>query len=109
MQDGGSTRLRVSCLGCGHVRVSPSDVTIRSCVNTDEWSYWFRCPSCHIRTSATTGRRAALDAIGAGSALVTWTVPAEVNERPDGPPITLVDLLELHLLLLEPDWIDQVS
>jgi len=39
----------------------------------------------------------------------TWRLPAELDERPDRPPLTFLDILELHLLLLEPDWIDQLA
>jgi len=54
-------------------------------------------------------RKVALDAICAGSTHSTWNIPAEISERPGGPPLTLVDLLALRLLLIEPDWIDQLT
>ena len=101
-----STRLVVSCSTCGNVKVACSEVTIRNCVDNDAWSYWFICPGCRSRTSAGTRRRSALEAIDSGSTLNTWRLPAELDERPNGPPLTLVDLLELHLLLREPDWLD---
>jgi hypothetical protein len=44
----------------------------------------------------------------AGSALHTWRLPAELEERPEGPPLTIVDLMQLRLVLTEPDWLDQL-
>jgi len=108
MEEAGSIQLLVSCSGCGHVKVAPDDVTIRNCVDTDDWSYWFVCPCCRSRAAAATPRPSALDAICAGSAFDTWSLPAELNERPEGPPFTFVDLIEMRLLLIEPDWIDQL-
>ena len=35
--------------------------------------------------------------------------PTELLERPEGPPFTAVDILELHLAMLEPDWFDDIS
>jgi hypothetical protein len=109
MEGTAAKRVVVNCSTCGDVKVASGDVTVRNCVDNDRWSYWFICPWCRGRTAARTGRRAAFDAIWAGSTLNTWRLPADFDERPDGPPLTLVDLLELHLLLLEPDWIDLLA
>jgi len=109
MDETSPTRIVANCPSCGDVKVAPSDVTIRNCVDDDSWSYWLICPSCRHRAAAQTQRRPAFGAICAGATLDTWRLPAELDERPDGPPLTFVDVLELHLLLLEPDWIDQLA
>ena len=44
----------------------------------------------------------------AGSALEVWHLPAELKEPHDGPTLSLVDLVELHLALAEPDWFDDL-
>ena len=108
MEDGIST-IVANCTTCGHVRVAPCDVTIRNCVDSDEWSYWFRCPTCQRRAAGTTHRGPALDAILSGSAFETWRTPAEVFERPEGSPFTYADVLELRLRLIEPDWTDELT
>jgi hypothetical protein len=105
----GMKRVVVNCSTCGDVSIASSAVTVRCCVDNDSWSYWFICPSCCRRAAAPTRRRLALVAVDAGSTLRTWRLPVELDERPDGPPLTLVDLLELHLLLLDADWIDQLT
>jgi hypothetical protein len=50
-----------------------------------------------------------MDAVDAGAGFEAWTLPAELHERPDGPPFTLADVFEFHLLLLEPDWLEEFS
>jgi hypothetical protein len=109
MEDAGPKHLVVNCSTCGDVKVASSDVTVRNCVDNDHWSYWFICPACRRRAGARTRRCSALAAVHAGSTLNTWHLPAELDEQRTGPPLTLIDLLELHLLLLEPDWIDHLS
>jgi hypothetical protein len=109
MEETGSIRLRVNCSDCGDVNVTADEVTIRNCIDTDGWSYAFSCPNCHVRDASATSRRAALAAMSAGAAMRTWRLPAELAERPAGPPLTVVDLLELRLMLTEPDFIEQLA
>jgi hypothetical protein len=98
----------VECPDCGDLRIAPEDVTVRSCIDTDAWSYRFTCPECHLRTIGCSTTAALLDAVDAGADFEAWTLPAELGERPEGPPFVLADVLELHLLLLQPDWFAQV-
>jgi hypothetical protein len=108
MQDATPTNIRVECSRCGQVRLASVKVTIRCCVDTGKWSYWFTCPNCETRAAGSTSQGRALAAVNAGSPYESWTLPAERNERPAGPPLTLVDLIELRLALIEPDWINQL-
>jgi hypothetical protein len=50
----------------------------------------------------------AVEAFAAGSSLEVWHLPAELRERRNGPPLSLVDMVELHLALAEPDWYDEL-
>jgi hypothetical protein len=102
-------RVVVNCSDCGNLKVPSNAVTIRNCADNGDWSYWFICPECRRRAAAATHRLPALAAVYAGSTLDTWRLPAELHERHEGLPFTLIDLLELHLLLLEPDWIDHLG
>jgi hypothetical protein len=101
--------VRVACWSCGNVKVRSDAVTIRNCTDADDWSYWFVCPKCHRRSAASTSRRLAVDAISAGASLHAWSLPAELGERHEGPPFTFVDMLELRLRLIEPDWVDELQ
>ena len=91
------------------MKVTPRQVIIRNCVETDEWSYSFFCESCRLRAVGSTNRHAALDAVCAGSKFETWELPVETNPCSDAPPFTWVDLLEFRLALIEPDWIDKLT
>jgi hypothetical protein len=100
-------RIVVKCPDCVEMRVAPRDVTIRHCVDDGTWSYRFECPLCGRRAVSATSSEAGEDAVAAGAGLEVWRLPAELGERPaSGPAISRVDLLQLHLLLQEPDWVD---
>ncbi len=99
-------RIVVKCPDCVESRVAPADVTIRNCVDDGGWSYRFTCPQCRRRTVATTVESPALDALAAGARLESWSLPNDTQVSLGGAPLALVDVLELHLLLLEPNWFD---
>jgi predicted RNA-binding Zn-ribbon protein involved in translation (DUF1610 family) len=101
-------RIVVLCPDCGEQRVAPDDVTVRNCLDDGAWSYRFTCPECGGITVGESVERSLLDAVGAGAHFEEWTLPAELLERPDGPPFCLADVLEMHLALLEPDWLDEL-
>jgi hypothetical protein len=103
------TRIVVKCPDCGELRVPPTAVTVRNCVDNGTWSYRFTCTGCGGITVGESVERALLDAVGAGAGFEEWTLPTELLERPDGPPFCLADILELHLALLEPDWFDEID
>jgi hypothetical protein len=98
--------IEVVCPDCEHVRLDPDEVTVRVCIDTVEWSYWFMCPLCECRATAGTRQGPALEAIAAGSPFESWRLPAELFERHDGPPLQLFDLLELKLDLMQPNLVE---
>ena len=100
--------VRVQCPDCAVVRVPADQVTLRNCVDDGRWDYWFLCPSCGRLSAGESTSWLAVEAFAAGSALEVWHLPAELRERPEGPPLSLVDLVELHLALAEPDWFDDL-
>ena len=96
----------VNCPDCSQVRVEPSDVTLRNCVDDQSWSYRFTCPHCDRLAVAETEGEAALGAVAAGALLERWHLPAELREQHDGPPLEPDDVLSFHELLLEPRWFE---
>ena len=98
--------LRVRCPDCSVVRVPANEVTLRNCVDDGRWDYWFLCPRCGRLTAGESTSWLAVEAFAAGSALEVWSLPDELQEPHAGPPLSLVDLVELHLALSEPDWYD---
>jgi hypothetical protein len=91
------------------MRVAPQEVTVRACFDTEAWSYRFTCPKCHLRTIGECATEPLMEAMNAGAEFEAWSLPAELDERPAGPPLNSVDVLEFHRLLLEPDWFAQVG
>ncbi len=105
---GPSNWVRVTCPGCGVVRVRADRVVLRNCTDDQSWSYRALCPNCDTMFVATTPYALALPAIAAGLQVELWTLPTP-SGRYDGPPIHSVDALELHLALLERDWFEQLE
>ena len=104
-----ATRIMVKCPDCVATRVALGDVTLRYCVDTEEWTYRFRCGLCGLRVVEPTSALAALEAEAAGCAVEEWRLPAELLEPHDGPALTTADLFALQERLLEPDWFDALA
>jgi hypothetical protein len=99
-----STRICVQCPTCDVVVMAAHEVTIRHCTDDGRWDYWFHCPTCDRRAAGRSNAVHALEAFAVGSHLDAWQLPAEMYEPHDGPPLTLLDLLEFSLALTEPEW-----
>jgi hypothetical protein len=104
-----NTHIIVNCRDCGQIRIPVAGVTIRGCLDDDKWSYRFTCPECDLPTVEATSADRALDAVEIGVSLETWRYPIELDERHDGPKLNLVDVLELHRALNEPDWFETLA
>ena len=104
-----ASRVVVACPKCDTVRVPPDEICVQWCVDTDDWTYRSRCPKCRALLHAATSKRLAGVVVGMGARLESWSLPAEIHERPGGAPLTAVDVLDFHLLLREPDWFDQLQ
>ena len=100
--------VRVTCPTCGVVRVRADLVVLRRCIDTRAWSYRARCSSCDAMFVDSTPASLALPAIAAGVPIELWSLPRP-SARAPGSPLHSVDVLELHLALLEPDWFDQLA
>ena len=46
--------------------------------------------------------------MSAGAPHEVWTWPAELAERPGGPALTPDDLLDLHVMLQDDSWFDEL-
>jgi hypothetical protein len=101
--------IRTTCPHCGPLSLAGDGINVRVCANDRRASYWFCCPECGTRVAFALSRRKLELLIEFGFAFDVWTMPAEVDERPDGPPLTLDDVLDFHLLLTRSDWLEQLS
>jgi predicted RNA-binding Zn-ribbon protein involved in translation (DUF1610 family) len=116
------TRIRANCPDCGDVELAPDEMLIEVTHDNDDLvgegsNYRFVCPDC-----ASTVRKPADDRIV--QLLISGGVPLQVTEDPvevpapssehpeapaPGPALTCDDLLDLHLLLRQSDWFDQLA
>lgn len=102
--------IKATCQRCGDVELEPSQVELRICSIPDRSVYAFTCPSCRtsvLKPAADPRVVTLLRSVGVPS--VGWEFPVELNERRDGPPLTGDDLIDLMLLLEQPDFMDRLS
>ena len=103
------TTVRAQCPVCGDVKLEIHDLTVRVCADEGASSvYRFRCPICEETVSRDASARIVDLLVSAGAPQELWTWPAELAEQRDGPPLTPDDLLDLHVLLDDETWFDQL-
>jgi hypothetical protein len=85
--------------------MTPDQLELRVC-SIDRFStYVFTCPACHhVVTKPAEDPRVVRLLTSVGVRSTYWTMPAELDEPHDGPPLTSDDLIDLMLLLDQPDW-----
>lgn len=92
--------------GCGDVRLKASDMVVRVCIETQEGSYRFRCPSCKLIILKQADNRIVSLLETSGVDREDWHLPQELWEpHPDGDPISLDDVLAMHEFLEAGGWI----
>ena len=69
----------------------------------------FPCPGCSRYVACPLEERAALRLIGLGLRAAAMRAPAEVAEVHDDPPLVPDDLLDFHLFLGQPDWLERLE
>lgn len=101
--------VEAECPRCGTVQVPAHEFVVY--VREDSWSasYQFRCPACRCAVEKASSEHATELLVAWGAQVDVWRPPAEVLEPKDGPPFTLDDVLDLHLLLEKPDWFEQLT
>ena len=103
------TTVRAQCPGCGDVQLHIDDLTVRVCHDDDVPSaYRFRCPGCEQTVHREASPRIVDLLVSAGAPQEIWNWPAELSELRSGPPLTPDDLLDLHVLLEDDTWFDQL-
>ena len=102
------TTIRATCPTCGEVELTPDDIELRVCTFAPASYYQFACPLCSEAVQKPADDRVVQLLISGGVSATVWELPEEVREDHSGPPLTVDDLLDLHLLLARPDWFDQL-
>lgn len=91
--------IRATCGDCGDVELTTADVRVRVCIEDNQGSYHFRCPTCLMSVVKSAEPRIVDLLVASGVELSTWSLPAELFEDKGGVPLTHDDLLDFHVLL----------
>lgn len=100
--------IRATCPTCGDVDLTIPQVRALVCATTNEGSYAFQCPECRLAVSKPAEASVVDLLVAAGVALSVWESPAELAEVHEGPPINHDDLIEFHMDLQEPGWLERL-
>lgn len=98
------TTIEATCPRCGTVERTPADFELAVCDDASASWYAFVCPTCTERVQKHADERVVALLIAEGVAPHRWALPMELTETHDGPPISLDDILDFHLLLEQPGW-----
>jgi hypothetical protein len=96
--------IRATCSDCGDVELRSRDLRVRSCTDTDESTYVFRCPVCRMIEVRPAEQHVVDVLLAAGVRFEQWRLPAELNEARTGQAINHDDVLDFHQLLSTSDW-----
>jgi hypothetical protein len=96
--------IRATCSDCGDVELRSRDLRVRSCTDTDESTYVFRCPVCRMIEVRPAEQHVVDVLLAAGVRFEQWRLPAELSEARNGQAITHDDVLDFHQLLSTSDW-----
>ena len=72
-----------------------------------EGTYSFVCPVCEDVIEKRADRKIVTLLRSAGVETAEGPLPKVEEARPDGPPLTLDDLIDFHFLLRGDDWFDR--
>lgn len=112
------TTIRATCPTCGEVDLTPEQIVLTvvraeaAPVGPDS-HYAFTCPTCteHVEKPADE-RIAHLLTTGGVNVSVVEEADRSLEEHPESPPegpaLTYDDLLDLHVLLADDGWFDQL-
>lgn len=103
------TRIEATCPRCGTVERTPQDFQLAICDDPTASWYAFECPDCATRVQKHADERVVALLIAEGVTPVRWELPPEMAESHDGPPISLDDVLDFHLLLEDPAWFAELE
>lgn len=101
--------IRATCSECGDVELRSRDLHVRICLDTGDSTYRFRCPICRMVEVKPADDPVVDVLVAAGVGCTEWNMPRELNERPQGDPISHDDVLDFHELLGSDDWYEQLS
>ena len=109
------TTIRTTCPRCGEVDMGPDAISLSVRSNGKEGSYRFTCPSCADDVEKRADRKIVALLVSAGVDIERSEelgphpelFDDELNEErtPQGPPLTVDDVIEFHFLLQDDSYI----
>jgi hypothetical protein len=96
--------IRATCSDCGDVELRSTDLRVRTCIDTAEATYLFRCPICRMIEVRAAEDHVVDVLLAAGVQSEDWLLPAELHEEHAGESIDHDDVLDFHHLLSTTDW-----
>lgn len=92
--------VRVPCPDCGIVSFLIRDLHVRFCLDDCSTSYWFVCPECGMRVVSEVHETKRVELLTRPDIFPEcWSLPLEMSEVHEGPPLSTDDLLDLCLEL----------
>lgn len=93
-----------------------ASVVLTVASGTTEGTYTFVCPLCDDRVKKQADRKVVMLLLSAGvevREVVTHPSQgdpevADPDRRPDGPPLSVDDLIDFHFLLQREDWLEEL-
>lgn len=119
------TRIRASCPRCGEVDLVPAELHVQLVEEPggsvgQGSSYRFTCPDCELAVTKPADARI-VSLLQGGGVEVRRVAPPELEvelgvagptahpeDPPDGPALTVDDLIALHALLDRDDWFERL-
>ena len=111
------TTIRTTCPRCGEVDMGPEAILLQVARGGREGTYRFTCPTCMDAVEKRADRKIVALLVSAGVDVASrGTITEEavrepeslfeeeelldpLDRRPDGPPLTIDDLIDFHFLL----------
>src|SRR5690606_34209575 len=97
--------IRATCSDCGDVELRSRDLRVRTCTDTEEAAYLFRCPVCRMIEVRPAEPHVVDVLLAAGVQSEEWRPPAELSEPRKGEAITHDDVLDFPPLRTAADWL----
>jgi hypothetical protein len=103
------TSIRTNCPQCGEVEMRADVILLTVEPQSGEGTYSFVCPSCEGLVEKPADRKIVSLLKSVGVDVAERGSPTEhVEARPEGPPITIDDVIDFHFLLSTDDWVESL-
>jgi hypothetical protein len=104
------TSIRTNCPRCGEVEMRADVISLALEQGSGEGVYSFVCPVCEDLVEKPADRKIVSLLRSVGVEITERDAPEMVlDDRPDGPPITIDDVVDFHFLLSQDDWFERLT